>query len=149
MSNHIINEISYSDSDFQWFIPSTKASEYVITIPNDTNFNFNQKLLNKIPKKISIGVSPDGKKIRIKESSNGYNIPKSGSIKASEIIKSIKDRGIRLPVRYTVHHDDDHDNDYVEATFIQPVAAPNTPKQIPKKPRTTGLKSMLISGGNI
>ncbi|HWT73580.1 MAG TPA: hypothetical protein VN258_02530 [Mobilitalea sp.] len=46
MNNCISIGDLFSDSDFEWFLPSPKNDEYLITIPNDYNFNFSQKLLS-------------------------------------------------------------------------------------------------------
>ena len=129
--------------EFEWFLPSPKKAELAITIPNDRCINFNPRLKSQLPEQITIGVSPDGKILRVKESAGeGYHIPKSGSIKASVLIDNIKARGIRLPARYLV----EKANGCWIATVVLPIASPTAPERTPKKPRSSGLSAMLPVG---
>ena len=142
MSSCVPNELLFNDLDFEWFLPDPKNAECVITIPNDYSFNINQKLLNKIPKNITIGISLDGKTLKIKDDTKGFKIPKSGSMKAFTFIAAIKGRGIKLPARYLVKQNDDQ----IIASFVPPITYPPLQKKTPLKPRTTGLKDMLTMG---
>jgi hypothetical protein len=51
----------------------------------------------------------------------------------------IKLRGVRLPAHYSVEKRED----IWLAVFIPSVSPSNNPREIPKKPRTKGLKNML------
>ena len=54
--------------------------------------------MTQVPKQIKIGVSADGKTLRIQEEpEEGYKLPKSGSITDHILIDAIKKRGICLP----------------------------------------------------
>lgn len=132
-------------SELEWFLPPPKKVELIISIPNDNCFNLNPKLSDEVKKKITIGVSTDGKTIVLKEEEKGYNIPKSGIIKASNLIDAIKTRGIRLPVCFLVERQDD----FWIATLVPPVKSPSLQKKIPRKPRVNGLSNMLPVGGKV
>jgi hypothetical protein len=126
-------------------LPAQKKIEFAITIPNNNCFNLSQRLIEAVQKKITIGVSSDGKTLALKEDiEKGYNVPKSGVIKASNVIDAIKTRGIRLPAHYLVRKEDD----FWVAALIPPVKSPSLPKKTPKKPRVNGLSTMLPTGGN-
>jgi hypothetical protein len=103
------NEKLENISEFEWFLPTSREPELKISIPNDICFNLNQKLYAQMLDKITIGISMDGKTIHIKTMPDiGFCIPKSGTIKDSTLIDSIKKRGIKLPACYLVKKEENN-----------------------------------------
>jgi hypothetical protein len=146
MNNRTPNNEDISISDFDWFLPSPKKVVYAIAIPNDTCFNLNQRLTQKLPKMITIGINSDAKTLCIKkEPDKGFSVPKSGTIKDNVLINTIKSRGIRLPAHYSA----ESKGEYWIASLVPPISSPILPKKTPSKPRTNGLNAMLTSGGNV
>ena len=140
MNNRIPTENSGRFPEIEWFLPRPQKVEYAINIPNDNCFNLNAKLRVQMPEQITLGVGANGKTLWIKEKAEeGYKIPKSGVIKASNLIDAIKIRGISLPARYLT----EREGDCWVATLVPSVSPLPLPKKTPKKPRINGLKTML------
>lgn len=147
MNNSTHNDEDINLSDFDWFLPSPKEVVYSITIPNDTCFNLNQRLISQISKKITIGIyksNPNTLCIK-NEPDKGFSIPKSGTIKDKALINAIKSRGIQLPAHYSVKSK----GEFWIASLNPPTIPPNPPKKIPHKPRSKGLNAILASGGHV
>lgn len=126
--------------EFKWFLPAPPKPELAITIPNDKCFNLNQNLCSQMPNYITIGVLEGGKTLCLKkETEIGYQIPKSGSIKAINIIEYMKKQGIKLPARYLVEEKEA----YWIATLVPPSAPSGPAKKMPHKSRKMGLEMML------
>lgn len=125
-------------ADFEWFTPQPKKAELAITIPNNHCFNLNPSLRAKIPQKIEIGVGHGGTILWLQPHDTGYKIAKSGTLKDSLLIGSIKRSGVRLPARYVV---EEFDGGWV-ANLVPP-AKPPLPTKIPKRPKKKGLNAIL------
>lgn len=134
--------------EFDWFFPTPPRPDLTITIPNDKCFNLNQNLYGQMPESIVIGVTSDGKNIGIRkvtDSENGFQILKSGTIKDTNLIDTIKKRGIKLPARYLVEQ---KENLWV-GTLISPAISAHLPKKTPPKVRKTGLEAMIKKDGDL
>jgi hypothetical protein len=132
--------------EFEWFFPIPPKPELAITIPNEKCFNLNQNLCSRVPKRITIGVSKNGKIICLKEEPEmGFRIPKSGTIQDMNLIDSIKRRGIKLPARYLVEQNEGR---WI-ATLVLPIVPSRPPKKTPKKVRKNGLGAMLQKEGDL
>lgn len=130
---------NYSESEFDWFLPTPPKQVFSITIPDEKNINLNAKLCEIIPEYIKIGINLDGTKLGLLEEKKGFHVPRNGRIKAENLIDKIKERGIRLPARYLV----DNINGFWIATLVPPTPVSAIPKNTPSKPRKNGLKAML------
>lgn len=141
MSTHEVPENpAFPLSSFKWFLPEPRKAELAISIPDEKRLNLNQRLCATMPERITIGVSPDGKTICIKEcKESGFRVPKSGIIKGSEVASYIKEKGIRFPCRYLA----EQKNDCWIATLMPFSPIPRLPNKIPKSQRKKGLKLML------
>lgn len=131
--------LEYSESEFEWFLPTPPKRVYSITITDEKNFNLNAKLREIVPKCIKIGINSNGTELSLLEETKGFNVPKNGRIIAENVIDKIKEHGIRLPARYLV----DDINGFWIAKLVPPIPTPAIPKKTPKKPRLNGLKAML------
>jgi len=130
---------NYSESEFEWFLPTPPKRVFSITIPDEKNFNLNTNLCESVPKCIKIGINFNGTKLGLLEETKGFNVPKNGRVIAENVIHKIKEHGIRLPARYLV----DNINGFWIATLVPPTPASAIPKKTPNKPRLNGLKAML------
>ncbi|MEK8127691.1 hypothetical protein WMW72_07140 [Paenibacillus filicis] len=130
--------------DFEWFLPTERKKEFVITVTSANSFSVNQTLREQLWKRITIGVGPGGRELCFKEQPEGFFVPKNGNIKAHFVSNEIKRRGINLPARYIAEREGD-----CWIAIIEPIAeSPAQNKKTPKKPRKNGLKSLLLEEEN-
>lgn len=125
-------------AEFTWFSPTPKTT-LSISIPNENSFNLNPKLMEQMPSYIEIGVSSDGRVLGIREKPDtGYKLPKSGSVKAKELICFLVSAGVRLPAKYIVTNE----GDCWKAVLVKP-SSPIPTVNTKKPPRK---KRMNLSG---
>ncbi|NCC67032.1 MAG: hypothetical protein EOM14_02390 [Clostridia bacterium] len=132
--------VKINQEEFTWFLPSPK-SDLSINIPNSNRLNLNNKLVDKMPAYITLGISLDGTKIFIKEhGEDGFKVIKSGSIKAHEFISALTKCGVHLPARYIVTKTD---GGWI-ATLTSPVLS--RVNKTTAKPRKQNLSPLIESG---
>lgn len=142
MSDHFNKNQEFDFNQFEWFLPSPPKPFFSIIVSNEKGFCLNSKLYEYIPKKLTVGISPDGRNIGLLENAeNGYQVLKNGRIKGKgpELVRSIEARGISLPANYIVENKDD----LWLATLVPAKPVPSIPRKTPKKPRKNGLRDML------
>lgn len=120
------------ENEFKWFTPSPK-SNLAITIPNKEAINLNAKFLEKAPKTITIGVSPDDATLAIKEVDIGFNVPKSGRVKAQELISYIQSLGVHLPAKYDVEEKVDFWIAKLDSTYLPKIKMKKAPRKVKKE----------------
>ncbi|MFE4573345.1 hypothetical protein [Paenibacillus chitinolyticus] len=140
MNDRFENNVEIELPQFEWFLPRPPKPVLSITISKEKTIIFNKSLCENIPQKIKIGVNSDGTRLGlIGFPEAGYRIPKNGIVRDEYLVHCIEERGVRLPVRYSVEKIDE----LWLATLIPSTPAPTAPRATPKKPRTNGLKAML------
>lgn len=129
---------SINFAEFTWFSPTPKTM-LSISIPNENSFNLNPKLMEQMPSYIDIGASSDGHTLCIREKPDiGYKLPKSGSVKAKELIRFLVEAEVRLPAKYIVTNE----GNCWKAVLVNP-SSPIPTVNTKKPPRK---KRMNLSG---
>lgn len=128
-------------NEFDWFIPTPREAELTITIPNGNCLNFNAKLRVLLPSRITVGISKkDGKTICVAESpTEGYSLPKSGTLKDKHLMTKIAEHGLNLPARF---HMKKNGEQWIGNLVISSPVVPVITKT-PKKPRKNGLDNLI------
>ncbi len=84
-----------------WHAPAPK-SPFAVTIPNQNEIRFNRKLTPELPPCVELGTDENGTHLGIRASEGGYRVPKSGNIKAQDVIAELRAAGVKLPARYVM-----------------------------------------------
>jgi hypothetical protein len=143
-------------SQFRLVIPcQDKLTAMALNVMLDGSIHLNGKLMENVNSpNIFLRVNKDGRQILIEalqeQQDNALRLPKSGSIKRTDLSRELVASGLKLPVHYSVIWNEDirmwHGTYCPEQTPIL-IKLCNKKKKI-SQPRKDGLQDMMpLSGG--
>lgn len=136
-----MNPINYEE--FREIFPAARVQACFLTITAKNKTSLSPKIAQATGRRVRLHMSSGGLSVLLvpgKENETCHTVTKAGFISSKAFVEAIAAEGVSLPARYEMQKD--------EATgawigkLVRP-AKPDTKKATPRKPRVSGLGSMV------